>query len=742
MGIPHSDPFGSAFRICLVERSPMFSNPTPDDWLDARLRDVAVPERFARRLERAVWSDDVLDAALREVASPPSLEERLVRIPLESEDSLDALLREVPLPWQLPRRLQRVASPRIAWRQWREMAWAALMVVAAALLYAGATAGLFMSVAPRVPPERFLSHEAITLQVPHAELETAPIEGLDEASARHSLLASSAEALSGVLPTLPAPEWRNLPGEDLPSAKRSPDPSLPWIHGDFSQADPFLDMTQARWGPVFGVHRAFDELPELDKVVGLRPRGIDPPLVPGFDWATYRLFGVFPFASPSSPGLQKSVVPLDVRPTTFETLERYVSDGMLPPAGSLRTEEMLAAIDYGFPSPEKGAIRLHIAAGPSLFGGEGVQLLQVGIQSQRLPAGDRPPMRFTVALDVSASMNWGGRLDMVRQALTRFVPQLRSEDRISVVVFAERARVLAEDLAPSDDAALHRVLDALEARGATSLGEGLRTAYALAEGEGDFQGDRRVVLFTDGLTDLDRGTADRIEQQLADAAARNVLLEVIDLAQERTDSPQLTALACSGDGVIHRAGSREEVMWALAEIATGKPQVVAQRVRLEITFQPGAVQRYRLFGHEANPAADLMPSRLECDFRSGQSATALYELQFNAKGGDDVAVVDLSWVDLQGHRQRLVERVRKGQFAPTLVDAPLSLQMATVAAESAEVLRESPFSVYPASEPLEWVLQVGMHLDSRVNENASFVRFLHAVEQAAQARPYRRSVRH
>ncbi len=105
-----------------------------------------------------------------------------------------------------------------------------------------------------------------------------------------------------------------------------------------------------------------------------------------------------PFVSPAAdPRLQSMVVPLGVDGASYELTSRYLEEKELPPPELVRTEDFLAAaVDYGFPQPTGQALGLSLSAGPSPFGGEGLCLLQVGVQARARcptvasPAAPRP----------------------------------------------------------------------------------------------------------------------------------------------------------------------------------------------------------------------------------------------------------------------------------------------------------------------------------------------------------------
>ena len=73
-------------------------------------------------------------------------------------------------------------------------------------------------------------------------------------------------------------------------------------------------------------------------------------------------------------------------------------------------------LDYDFPPPSGQALGLSLAAGPSPLRGEGYCLAAGRRPRRHLPEVEHPPVHLVLAVDTSAAMRWGGRLDMVRSA--------------------------------------------------------------------------------------------------------------------------------------------------------------------------------------------------------------------------------------------------------------------------------------------------------------------------------------
>jgi hypothetical protein len=144
--------------------------------------------------------------------------------------------------------------------------------------------------------------------------------------------------------------------------------------------------------------------------------------------------------------------------------------------------------------------------------------------------------------------------------------------------------------------------------------------------------------------------------------------------------------------------------------------------------------------------AGLNPARPQADFYAGQSATALYEIQLKpgGSGGDRGAMVELTWQEAggeNGNRRKLTRKVHRNQFAYSFLEVPPSLQEAALVAETAEILRQSPFAPLPRNSrslALARVLELAKQVDTQLYERPTFVEFLSLVEQAQRAKPYRR----
>jgi Ca-activated chloride channel family protein len=274
-------------------------------------------------------------------------------------------------------------------------------------------------------------------------------------------------------------------------------------------------------------------------------------------------------------------------------------------------------------------------------------------------------------------------------------------------------------------------------RGGTNIGAGLQVAASVAIRYPTQDGAiPKLVVVSDGVSGLSENQVVAIEEFISRLSGQGLQLTVIDLSDGDTEHPLLSRLAAAAGGSILKAQSTEEIQWALVETLTGSSSVVASDAVLEVNFNPRTVAAYRLVGH-APALAGLMPQGAETPFRCRQAATALFELWLRSDADDDVAMAEVTWRDpVSGEPRKQRQRISLVQFAPSLAEAPLSLQAATIAAETAEVLGQSHFVASP-TRGLKDVIAVAREVHPRLAERPSFERFVTFVEQAERARTRR-----
>jgi Ca-activated chloride channel family protein len=740
--------------------------PNSDEDLDRRLRAVPVPSGLALRLvaiadasgdgaetrEGAAALEATIDR-VRDVPVPPGLQARLRSIPIVDDDAdhgddldrlvaaargnsaafelndgeLDIRLRDVSVPYGLTTRLRGIAGRSITWRR--------LATAAALLLLIGGVYG-FVAL-NTIGPEGGVSgrrDDALVLNLREA------VEAAGDARFSAPQPASSGISATPAIAALPTTLDAERARLDLRHRSLTTKPST---RLDVFQATAWALGATASYSGLQGASPR-DALPDLPKAATHMPRGVEVPL--SAEGRKFLLdYGTFPSVTPREFPI--SVVPLTHDTTGYELARAYLNEGQWPPADKMRTEEFLAAVDYAYGRPSDKGARL-IAAGaiapwnpPSppdrpLPAERVSRLLQLSVQARELPSAPRPATHLTVGIDVTESMQAGGRMEMVRGALKSLIARLGGGDRLTLVALGGSNPVIVEEGSRAELEQLLSAADWLSAGGSGDLSGGILTACATAaRREPPRNVVRRVVIVSDAFNEFDPTGLRTVEQFLKSSAGRGLKVDLIDVGGDNEETPW-EDLVRRRDGRTFRVVTGERIRSALMESLTGRSQTVASDARLTLTLQPQLVTGYRLLGHEPTALAGLVAQRIEIDLHAGQTATLLYELQVTAGRGDqEIGTAVLTWRDpVDGTPQETVQSITRGMLSPAFERASTQLQLATIAASLAGRLRNSPWgdNVAPA-EVLQWARRL-----DRLGTVRGVAPWLTLAEQVTKLPPPRR----
>jgi Mg-chelatase subunit ChlD len=647
----------------------------PDSKLDAELREVPLPEDLLARLRTTSMPDDgEIDRALRETALP---NEFLRRLRTRVDDLIiDDAVRDVAVPAGLLEKLRVIPESREV-APWRRMALAASLLLIIGGLYGLALVSLVNARRPQV---------VVVEKMPVIDLGPLRLE-LHQSQLLAVHLPPDRRLPARFVP--PPVKPNALTVELVPFDRRVSPGSAGKMFTLLGSAefDPNADVFSMRFGVLGAPH--IDNTPpsELERITLFRARGVDLPLVRGYDRGFWLKQRVHPPISPRAhPNLGTSHVVLSNRTDSVELTRRRIADRRLPDAYDIRVEDFLAAVDYHFPSPIKSAVAIRTAAGPSLFERQS-QLLQIGVKAGRARRR-QATTHLTVALDISTSMGAGDRLEMAKRAIAKLAAYAGPRDRISLVVFHHDVVYRVQSLNCDQLDQLPNIVAPLRATGGDNLASGLREAMSLLLGSGlDDRFARNLVVLTDGQDDLPPTARRFVDRVLAAAEEHSIKTTFVQI------SP-LTSEALLGSHLPDRSGvsyvqaqTDKDVLWGLVEGLTGASVAVAYDPVLNVEFNPAAVQAYRLVGHGTSATSGLGLAETTT-LHNDEEATALYEVWLYPNSLDEIAWVRASWRDPQtgGRRETKRQLVSRLQFATSVGEMPLSLQAAAVAGEIGKIL--------------------------------------------------------
>jgi Ca-activated chloride channel family protein len=422
------------------------------------------------------------------------------------------------------------------------------------------------------------------------------------------------------------------------------------------------------------------------------PSALNPPNGAAFDNVFFENYGTNPFIDTEDDHL--STFGIDVDTASYSVTRRYIRDGHLPPREAVRVEEFVNAFDYNYHPPSHGAFALHIEGAPSKFGeGKRLQLLRIGIQGRVVPTEHRKNAILTFVIDVSGSMARENRLGLVKRALTLLVEQLRPGDKVAIVVYGSRAKVLLLHTGVEEREKILTVINSLTPEGTTNAEEGLRVGYNLAQRNARVGSINRVILCSDGVANVGQTGPDAILREIRAHVEEGITLTTVGFGMGNFNDVLMEQLANKGNGSYAYVDTLNEARRIFVENLTGTLQVIARDAKVQVDFNPRVVSRFRLIGYENRRLAHEDFRNDDADggeIGSGHSVTALYEIKLHEGVAGKLATVFIRHEDPD---TRQVAEISEDIFAAELEgrfeDASPEFQLGATIAEFAEILRES-----------------------------------------------------
>ena len=327
----------------------------------------------------------------------------------------------------------------------------------------------------------------------------------------------------------------------------------------------------------------------------------------------------------------------DVDTASYAFMRRQLTSGRLPPPQAVRVEEMVNYFPYRYAAPKARnqpfAVTTEVMPSPWKTGN---QLLHVAVRGFDLQQAERPPLNLVLLIDVSGSMGGSDRLPLLQQGLRLFADQLRENDRVSIVTYANGTQVALEPTLGRDKQKIVDALDGLRAAGGTAGGDGLQRAYALAERHRDPKAVNRVILATDG--DFNIGITDpkQLERFIADKRKSGVYLSVFGVGTGNLNDALIQRLTQSGNGNAAYIDSLLEARKAMQEELGSTMFPIANDVKMQVEFNPRQVAAYRLIGYETRMLArqDFKDDKVDAgDMGAGHTVIAIYEITPASEAG-------------------------------------------------------------------------------------------------------------
>lgn len=405
-----------------------------------------------------------------------------------------------------------------------------------------------------------------------------------------------------------------------------------------------------------------------------------------------------------------STFSIDVDTASYSNVRRFLTQNQMPPKDAVRIEEMINYFSYDYPQPTDNApfsITTQVSACPW---NDVHKLVLVGLQGRKIEAEKLPPSNLVFLIDVSGSMRPPNKLPLLKSAFRLLVNELRTEDRVSIVVYAGSSGLVLDSVTGDQKQKILDAIDRLEAGGSTAGGAGIQLAYEIAKKNYLKEGNNRVILATDGDFNVGVSSDADLTRIIEEKRSDGIFLTVLGFGVGNYKDAKMEKLADKGNGNLAYIDSLLEAKKIFVDQLTGTLFTIAKDVKIQVEFNPVKIKAYRLVGYENRllKKEDFNDDKKDAgEIGAGHSVTALYEIvpvdsaeqfagaddlkyqQVTVRPSDDLLTVKLRYKEPKEDASKLIVKAITGREKESNVSE--NLNFASAVAEFAMILRDSPY---------------------------------------------------
>lgn len=389
-----------------------------------------------------------------------------------------------------------------------------------------------------------------------------------------------------------------------------------------------------------------------------------------------------------------STFSLHVSDVSFQLAQTALAKGEWPEAARVRIEEFVNAFDYSDSMPSSGdrvACRIEQAAHPFL---QQRNLMRIAMRTAEAGRASGTPLRLTLLLDNSGSMERADRQDTVRRAFATLASLLKEGDQVTLIAFARQPRLLADGVSGDQAGKLVETVAQLPSEGGTNLEAALNLASEKAHQHHHRDAQNRVVLLTDGAANLGDAKPESLARTIENMRLGGIAFDAAGIGADGLNDDILEALTRKGDGRYYLLNRPEDAEDGFAKQIAGALRPAAKNVKVQVEFNPNRVSRHKLLGFEKHllEKEDFRNDAVDAaEMAAAEAGVAVYQVEPKPDGEGDIGAVSVRFQDTASGQM-----IEKRWPIPYVADAPhphdaaASLRLATVAAQFAAKLKGGP----------------------------------------------------
>ena len=259
------------------------------------------------------------------------------------------------------------------------------------------------------------------------------------------------------------------------------------------------------------------------------------------------------------------------------------------------------------------------------------------------------PLRLTLLLDNSGSMERPDRRAAVLRAFQTLTQQLTPSDQVTLISFASTPRLLADKVPGNLGEKLLQLIETLPSEGGTNIESALLLAREKAAEQQLAGAQNRIVLLTDGAVNLGNANPESLSKLVIQMRDSGIAFDAAGISAQDLNDEVLEALTRQGDGRYYLLDSAAAAGDSFAAQIAGALRPSAQNVKVQVEFNPQRVGHYKLMGFEKHRLnkEDFRDDKVDAaELAAAEAGVAVYQYEIKPNGSGDVGSVSVRFRDV------------------------------------------------------------------------------------------------
>lgn len=178
------------------------------------------------------------------------------------------------------------------------------------------------------------------------------------------------------------------------------------------------------------------------------------------------------------------------------------------------------------------------------------------------PLSEYKPSNIVFLVDISNSMKYTGKLDLLKVAMIELTKMLRDIDKVTIVTYADNANIALQTTSGANKDTIIALIQSLEANGLTAGGKGMKMAYEEAEKAFISGGNNQVIMATDGGFNKGEDNPNKLAVKYK---KKGIFISVLGIKNKPMEEITLKKVVGYGDGRFVKINNYEDAKTNLVD---------------------------------------------------------------------------------------------------------------------------------------------------------------------------------